>query len=126
MTLRSGRIAKVGFKDRASTISPGPSQVAAESTIKAAITRRALVLDCLEKGGPQTAEQIYEATGLHWYLVRPRCSELAADGLVCDTGERGEGAMGGRATRWGATSELERCRWRQEKAEAERRARRDV
>lgn len=58
--------------------------------------RRAEVIEHLRQNGPATAEDIAEATGRHWYVVRPRISELKALGLVTDTGLRRETPFGGR------------------------------
>lgn len=57
--------------------------------------RRAEVIEHLRQNGPATAEDIAEATGRHWYVVRPRISELKALGLVIDTGLRRETPLGG-------------------------------
>jgi predicted ArsR family transcriptional regulator len=57
--------------------------------------RQRQVLDSLT-AGPATAEQIAARIDLHWYLVRPRLSELKAKGLVRDTGERRQTALGGK------------------------------
>lgn len=48
--------------------------------------------------GPKNAEQISSEIGLHWYLVRPRLSELERKGLIVKTGARGTSALGGRST----------------------------
>ena len=59
-------------------------------------TRHAEVLADLALHGPSTAEQIAARTDRHWYLTRPRISELKAQGLVIETGERRPTEMGGR------------------------------
>lgn len=59
--------------------------------------RQRQVLDGLGRG-PKNAEQIGAEIGLHWYLVRPRLSELEAKGAVVKTGERGRSALGGKST----------------------------
>ena len=69
--------------------------------------RRAQVLEGLE-AGPATAEQLGERIGLHWYLTRPRLSELKALGFVTETGERGRGALGGEVNVWRLTTAAER------------------
>jgi predicted ArsR family transcriptional regulator len=71
-------------------------------------TRRAQVLQGLA-AGPATAEEIGERIGLHWYLTRPRLSELKAMGEVVETGERGAGALGGVVKRWRLTTATERA-----------------
>jgi hypothetical protein len=70
--------------------------------------RRRQVLDALAQG-PGTAEQIGERIGLHWYLVRPRLSELKVMGLTADSGARGTGALGGRVVVHRVTTPLERA-----------------
>ena len=50
--------------------------------------------------GPATPEQISDAIGRHFSTVRPRISELARRGRVIATGQRGEGALGGKSMIW--------------------------
>ena len=69
--------------------------------------RRLQVLQGLEKG-PGTAEQIGERVGLHWYLARPRLSELKALGFAVETGQRAPSAFGGQATVYRVTTAEER------------------
>lgn len=59
--------------------------------------------------GPATAEELGERIGLHWYLTRPRLSELKAIGLVTETGERGNGALGGKVNIWRLTTAEEKA-----------------
>lgn len=59
-------------------------------------SRQAEVLADLKANGPSTAEQIAERTGRHWYLTRPRISELKAQGRVVATDERQPTGMGGK------------------------------
>jgi DNA-binding IclR family transcriptional regulator len=80
--------------------------------------RRLQVLNGLSKG-PGTAEEIGERVALHWYLTRPRISELKALGLVTATGERGRGALGGSVTRWRLTTVEERSIFAARKAAAD-------
>lgn len=79
--------------------------------------RRAQVLAGLTDLGVASAEQVGAHIGLHWYLTRPRLSELLALGLVAKTGRRGQGALGGGVNLWRLTTDLERAAF-----EAERRA----
>lgn len=72
-------------------------------------TRRAAVLAALEELKAASAEEISEATGIHWYLVRPRLSELKAFGLVRDSGGRGIGALGGKVAVWRPATPEERA-----------------
>ncbi|QUD86954.1 hypothetical protein [Phenylobacterium montanum] len=88
----------------------GPSDTgpaAAASFAPKAKTIRERTLLELERG-PATAEQVAERLGLHFMIVRARCSELRALGLVADSGERGAGALGGRVIVWRATTAAER------------------
>lgn len=55
---------------------------------------RARVYDEIAKR-PGTPEDIAERLGEAVHSTRPRCSQLAAAGLIEDSGQRGE-AMGGR------------------------------
>lgn len=91
-----------GFKD------DGPGREAALKCAPKAKGRRDQVLAGLN-AGPATAEEIGERIGLHWYLTRPRLSELLALGLVAKTGDRGRGALGGSVNRWRLTTAAERA-----------------
>lgn len=71
--------------------------------------RQAEALAALENLGVASAEEVAEATKRHWYLTRPRLSELAAQGLVTDSGQRGYGALGGKVIRWRPTTSEERA-----------------
>ena len=73
-----------------------------------AITRRDQVRTAL-LAGPATAEEIGQRIDLHWYLTRPRLSELKAMGEVVQTGQRGEGALGGSVNVWRLTTASERA-----------------
>lgn len=70
--------------------------------------RQRQVLDGLG-AGPKNAEQISEEIGLHWYLVRPRLTELERKGLVAKTGGRGRSALGGQSTMYRPTTDAERA-----------------
>jgi predicted ArsR family transcriptional regulator len=91
-----------GFKDK------GPGREAAERYAPQVGRRQAQVLGGLD-AGPATAEEVGDRVGLHWYLTRPRLSELKALGLVVETGERGRGALGGSVNRWRQTTSEERA-----------------
>lgn len=86
----------------------GTGRLAAERYAPKAPNKRARVLVQLARG-PATAEQIAEALGDHWYLVRPRLSELKALGLAIETGHHGTGALGGRVNVWRCTTPEERA-----------------
>lgn len=58
--------------------------------------RHAEVLADLALHGPSTAEEIGARTERHWYVTRPRISELKAQGLLVETGERRPTEMGGK------------------------------
>lgn len=95
----------VGFKGSAN----GPGADGAAYYERQVKGRRRQVLDGLQGlGGRGTAEQIGARVGLHWYLTRPRLSELKALGLVIETGERGTSALGGQSTLWRVTTNDER------------------
>lgn len=79
------------------------------------IRQRALAV--IERG-PVTAEQIADQIGEHFMIVRARCSELRAQGLIDDSGRRGAGALGGRVVVWRATTPLERAAFVARKAVA--------
>jgi predicted ArsR family transcriptional regulator len=83
-------------------------RIAAERYAPKALTKRAKILEQLAHG-PQTAEQIAEALRDHWYLTRPRLSELKALGLAIETGEHGTGALGGRVNVWRTTTAEEQA-----------------
>jgi predicted ArsR family transcriptional regulator len=97
----------------------GTSRAAAEAYAPQVKGRRAQVLDGL-KAGPATAEQIGERIGLHWYLTRPRLSELKAMGLVIETGAHGQGALGGVVSVWRLTTPAERQTWAEQAAMRDR------
>lgn len=85
--------------------------------------RRADVLAGLEAlGGRATCEEIGAHIGLHFYLTRPRVSELKALGLVIETGERGHGALGGTVNRWRLTTADERSLFLARKAAEDEKA----
>ena len=71
------------------------SREAAEAFAPKAKPLRVRVLDVIERGDA-TAEQVAELVGAHWMVVRARCSELRAQGLITDSGLRGAGALGRR------------------------------
>jgi hypothetical protein len=77
----------------------GPSEQGAQYYAPQVKGRRAQVLNGFD-GRPSTSEQIAERIGIHWYLVRPRLSELQALGFVVDTGATAPSALGGRSTIW--------------------------
>ena len=58
--------------------------------------RQREALDGLEEIGPATADDVAALTGRHWYVVRPRFSELREKGLIVDTGQRRETEFGGK------------------------------
>jgi predicted ArsR family transcriptional regulator len=102
---------EAGFKGSAS----GPGADNARYYSAQVTGRRRQVLGGLDVG-PGTAEEIAVRVGLHWYLTRPRLSELKALGLVIETGERGTGALGGSVSRWRLTSSEERAQFAARKA----------
>ena len=110
-----------GFKGPAD----GPGADAARRYAAQLGKRQKQVLDGLGVG-PKNAEQISAEIGLHWYLVRPRLSELERRGLVIKTGDRGRSALGGQSTLYRPTTEEERSLFAARKAaEAEKGGGRD-
>lgn len=90
--------------------------IAADKYAPKALTKRAKVREQLAHGA-QTAEQIAEALGDHWYLVRPRLSELKAQGVVVETGDHGRGALGGKVNVWRLATEAEQREFTAREAE---------
>ena len=88
--------------------SPDTSRRAARAFAPKAKPIRVRALEVFERG-PATAEQVADQIGEHFMIVRARCSELRALGLIDDTGRRGDGALGGRVVVWRATTPLERA-----------------
>lgn len=80
-----------GFKGSLET-----GRAGAEAVTPKLKTRHAEVLADLAAHGPSTAEDIAARTDRHWYVTRPRISELKAQGLVVETGERRPTEMGGK------------------------------
>lgn len=85
-----------GFKDRGPY---GTSKAAADGIAPKAPSLRERVLNRL-LAGPQTPEAVADALGQHFTVVRPRFSELRAAGLIVPTGDKGSGALGGKALLW--------------------------
>lgn len=63
-------------------------------------TLKARVLAYVKDHGPVTPEEIARATGIFDQTCRARCSELAAVGLLEDSGETGVARGGRRAIKW--------------------------
>lgn len=78
------------------------SLAAAESVAETAETLREAVFGwiLLRKGGGSTADETAEALDLSILTVRPRVSELRAQGRIVDSGERRTNASGRRAIVW--------------------------
>jgi hypothetical protein len=70
--------------------------------------RQREALDALRQG-PGTAEQISGRIGRHWFVTRPRLSELHILGLAVKTDGRGASAFGGRSTIWREATVEERA-----------------
>lgn len=92
-----------GFKGDLDT-----GRLAAQSFAPKAKPIRVRTLAVIERA-PSTAEQVGEEIDVHFMIVRARCSELRAMGLIEDSGRRGEGALGGRVVVWRSTTDLERA-----------------
>jgi len=87
--LETGREAAITFKPKAKPL-------------------RQRAMEVIERG-PASAEQIGAEIDHHFMVVRARCSELRAQGLITDSGQRGPGALGGRVVIWRATTPEERA-----------------
>jgi predicted ArsR family transcriptional regulator len=72
---------------------------AAEAMARAAPLMRQRCLERL-KLGPATADEVADFLQLSVLSVRPRITELAADGAIYDTGDRRPNASGKRAKVW--------------------------
>ncbi|MEP6968377.1 MAG: hypothetical protein ABI906_09880 [Pseudomonadota bacterium] len=95
--------------------------LAARSFAPKAKPIRARALAVIERV-PSTAEQVGEEIGVHFMIVRARCSELRALGLIEDSGLRGQGALGGRVVVWRSTTDLERAAFEAARTDQGRRA----
>jgi hypothetical protein len=78
---------------------PSTAQAAHDASNLDAATLRDRAYQAL-RYGPKTADQVAEVLGESILAVRPRISELAAAGLVCDSGERAVNASGHSAIVW--------------------------
>ena len=83
-------------------------RIAAGAFAPKAAPIRVRALAVIERA-PSSAETIADEIGEHFMIVRARCSELRAAGLIDDSGRRGDGALGGRVVVWRATTALERA-----------------
>ena len=78
------------------------SREAAEKAEGTAEAGRARVLSLLRLQGPMTLQQIEDALGWNGNTVRPRRCELAAKGLVRDSGKTAKTKSGRNAILWEA------------------------
>lgn len=78
------------------------SREAAKKIAPAALTLRDQVLASI-RARAGTPEQVAHRLRVPLMNVRPRCSELAAKGLIRDSGLRGEAAGGRQAIIWEAS-----------------------
>lgn len=58
--------------------------------------RQQEALDGLAAIGPATADEVAAHIERHWYVTRPRFSELREKGLIIDTGRRRATEFGGK------------------------------
>lgn len=101
------RASRGGYPDDPGFKARDTAQAAAIALAVPAKSIRARVYDCLRDGMPRTPEQIAAELGLPVMNVRPRCSELAARGLITDAGTR-RLAFGGRsAIAWRLTGKTD-------------------
>lgn len=85
---------EAGYPERPGAQARETSRAAAAAIAPSAKTLRARVLDEIKKA-PGTPEQLAHRMREPLMNIRPRCSELAAKGLILDSQARGQ-AMGGR------------------------------
>lgn len=93
-----------GYKGDAPT-----GREAAEALAPTVSHRRAEVLDDLRRHGPSTADEIADRIGRHWYVVRPRVSELTKLGFAVATGDKRPTGLGGQTQVVRATTPEERA-----------------
>lgn len=93
-------------KGRTYPVVPGFKRSVTSHEAARAVSGRAQVLRerCLDvlKREALTADEVADRLGEDWWSIRPRISELAADGLVAETGERRKNASGHSAMVWRA------------------------
>ena len=80
-----------GFKGRIET-----GREAAQAFTPKLGRRQREALDALAEIGPATADEVANHIDRHFYVVRPRFSELREKGLVIDTGKRRATPFGGK------------------------------
>jgi predicted ArsR family transcriptional regulator len=80
------------------------AQEAAQSIKPHAARLQRLCLDALDRFGPMTADQCANLLRIDKLSIRPRFSELAAQGKIIDTGERRPNQSGKRAIVWAVPS----------------------
>lgn len=79
----------IGYRNRDTSIAAANSNVAGRKNI------REQVYEVLASSPlPLSTEELAEKIGRPFASVQPRTSELANDGLICDSGKRGK-------TQWG-------------------------
>ena len=88
-----------GYPDRPGFRARQTSREAAEAIVGAAKSIRARVFEAL-KASPATPEEVAETLGVPLMNTRPRFSELAARGLIEDSGIRRRAAGGKSAIVW--------------------------
>lgn len=77
------------------------SQAAADAISAKAPNLRSLVRRALKNSPtPLTADEIAQQIGKHFISVRPRLTELADEGVICDSGIRREGPFGRPQIAW--------------------------
>lgn len=80
----------------------GTSEQAALEIAPLALTLKAHALIALKQKGPMTADECAAHLCRSILAVRPRCTELEADGLIEDSGERRTNGSGKSAIVWRA------------------------
>jgi predicted ArsR family transcriptional regulator len=76
------------------------SQAAATSIRPKAARLQSLCLDALAQHGPLTSDEIADRLQIDRLAIRPRCSELAAQNRIVDSGDRRCNGSGKRAIVW--------------------------
>lgn len=70
------------------------SREAAEEQYVAAMRDRRVVLACFREHGPMTADECAAKLGQSVLAIRPRCSELVANGFLIKTDEKRKNSSG--------------------------------
>jgi len=86
---------------------PGPSQIAADEEREKAPPLRERVYQLLQLRGPMTTDECAIRLNKSILAIRPRFSELLAQGKIADTGRVSRNESGKRATIWQAVEHFQ-------------------